>query len=276
MTHSEGTFTGTAGNEIYWQAWVPEQPRAVVVLAHGLHEHSGRYERVGERLNRAGYAVWTVDHEGHGKSGGTKGNVGSMPGVLDDFGRLRRMAQDKHPGLPLVVLGHSMGGLIALDYLVSKGQDGVAALAVSGAAVDTSAASGLQSKLAPVLGKVAPNLGVLLLGAANVSRDPVVVKDYENDPLNHNGKVRARTGAEMLSSVQRVVDGLPRLTVPVIVMHGSADKLVPVAGSHLIHDTIGSSDKTLKIYDGLYHEIFNEPERDQVLDDLVAWLDAHV
>lgn len=274
--HSEGTFTGAAGHEIYWQAWVPEQPRAVVVLAHGLHEHSGRYEHVGERLNRAGYAVWTVDHEGHGRSGGTKGNVGSMAGVLDDFGLLRRMAQDKHPGLPLVVLGHSMGGLIALDYLVSKGQDGVTALVLSGAAVDTSAAGGLQTRLAPIIGKVAPNLGVLLLGSTNVSRDPVVVKDYENDPLNHNGKVRARTGAEMLLSVQRVVDGLPRLTVPVIVMHGSADKLVPVAGSRLIHDTIGSPDKTLKVYDGLYHEIFNEPEREQVLDDLVAWLDAHV
>jgi alpha-beta hydrolase superfamily lysophospholipase len=273
--HSEGTFTGAAGHEIYWQAWVPEDPKAVVVLAHGLHEHSGRYARVAERLNRAGYAVWTVDHAGHGRSGGTKGNVGTLAGVLDDFGRLRRMAQDKHPGLPLVVLGHSMGGLIALDYLVSKGQEGVAALAVSGAAVDTSAAGGLQSKLAPVIGRVAPNLGVLLLGATNVSRDPVVVKDYENDPLNHNGKVRARTGAEMLRSVQRVVAGLPQLTVPVIVMHGSADKLVPVAGSRLIEERIGSSDKTLKIYDGLYHEIFNEPEREQVLDDLVAWLDVH-
>jgi acylglycerol lipase len=276
MTHTDGTFTGATGHEIYWRAWVPEQPKAVVALAHGLHEHSGRYEHVAERLNRAGYAVYTVDHEGHGKSGGTKGNVGSMAGVLDDFGRVRRMAQDKHPGLPLVVLGHSMGGLIALDYLVSKGQEGVAALAVSGAAVDTSSAGGIQLKLAPVLGKLAPNLGVLLLGSDNVSRDPIVVKDYENDPLNHNGKVRARTGAEMLLSVQRVVAGLPKITVPVVIMHGTEDKLVPVAGSKLIDEKIGSSDKTLKLYDGLYHEIFNEPEQDQVLDDLVAWLDAHV
>ena len=276
MTHTDGTFTGAAGDEIYWQAWTPEQSKALVLLAHGLHEHSGRYEHVAERLNRAGYAVFTVDHEGHGRSGGTKGNISSMSVVLDDFDHLRRTAQQQHPGLPLVVLGHSMGGLIALDYLVSKGQDGVTALAVSGAAVDTSSAGGIQLKLAPVIGKLAPNLGVLLLGADNVSRDPIVVKDYENDPLNHNGKVRARTGSEMLLSVQRVVDGLPRITVPVLVMHGSDDKLVPVAGSRLIDDTIGSSDKTLKIYDGLYHEIFNEPEQDQVLDDLVAWLDAHV
>ncbi len=276
MTHTDGTFTGAAGHEIYWRAWTPEQPKAVVVLAHGLHEHSGRYEHVAERLNRSGYAVHTLDHAGHGRSGGTKGNIGSMAGVLDDFDRLRRTAQEQHPGLPLVVLGHSMGGLIAIDYLVSKGQEGVAALAVSGAAVDTSSAGGVQRRLAPVIGRLAPNLGVLLLGADNVSRDPAVVKDYENDPLNHNGKVRARTGAEMLLSVQRVVDGLPRITVPTLVMHGSEDKLVPVAGSRLIEETIGSPDKTLKIYDGLYHEIFNEPEQDQVLDDLVAWLDAHV
>jgi acylglycerol lipase len=276
MTHTDGTFTGSAGHEIYWRAWTPEQPKAVVVLAHGLHEHSGRYAHVAERLNRSGYAVHTLDHAGHGRSGGTKGNVGSMAGVLDDFDRLRRTAQEQHPGLPLVVLGHSMGGLIAIDYLVSKGQEGVAALAVSGAAVDTSSAGGVQRRLAPVIGRLAPNLGVLLLGADNVSRDPAVVKDYEHDPLNHNGKVRARTGAEMLLSVERVVDGLPRITVPTLVMHGSEDKLVPVAGSRLIEETIGSPDKTLKIYDGLYHEIFNEPEQDQVLDDLVAWLDAHV
>jgi alpha-beta hydrolase superfamily lysophospholipase len=276
MTHTEGTFTGAAGHEIYWQAWTPEQPKALVVLAHGLHEHSGRYEHVAERLNRAGYAVHTLDLEGHGRSGGTKGNVGSMAGVLDDLDHLRRTAQEQHPGLPLVLLGHSMGGLVVLDYLVGKGQEGVTALVLSGAAVDTSSAGGLQLKLAPVIGRLAPNLGVLLLGASNVSRDPVVVKDYENDPLNHNGKVRARTGAEMVQSVQRVVAGLPRITVPVLVMHGTEDKLVPTAGSQLIEQTIGSPDKTLTLYDGLYHEIFNEPERERVLDDTVAWLDAHV
>ncbi len=276
MTHTDGTFTGAAGDPIYWQSWLPEQPKAVVVLAHGLHEHSGRYLHVAERLDAAGYAVYTLDHEGHGRSGGTKGNIGTMSGVLDDLDHLRRTAHDQHPDLPLLLLGHSMGGLIVLDYLVSKGQDGVAAAAVSGAAVDTSSAGGVQLKLAPVIGKLAPNLGVLMLGAENVSRDPAVVEDYRNDPLNHNGKVRARTGAEMLLSVQRVVTGLPQVTLPVLVMHGSEDKLVPVEGSRLIKDTIGSTDKTLKVYDGLYHEIFNEPERDQVLDDLVSWLDAHV
>jgi acylglycerol lipase len=139
-----------------------------------------------------------------------------------------------------------------------------------------SAASGLQAKLAPVLGRIAPNLGVLLLGSTNVSRDPAVVAAYEADPLNHNGKVRARTGAEMIAAVDRVTARLPELTLPVLAMHGKDDRLVPYAASQLVHDEVGSTDNTLELYDGLYHEIFNEPEKEQVLDDLVAWLDAHV
>jgi acylglycerol lipase len=276
MTHVEGTFTGAAGDEIYWQGWRPDTPRALVLLAHGLHEHSGRYTWVAEQLVAAGYAVYTVDHEGHGRSGGTKANIGSMKVVLDDFASVREIARRDVPDVPLFVMGHSMGGLIALDYVTDRGEAGITGLVLSGAAVDTSTAGGLQSKLAPIVGKIAPNLGVLLLGADNVSRDPAVVKDYENDALNYNGKVRARTGAEMLRSVQRVVERMPRLRLPVLVMHGTEDKLVPSAGSQLINDTVGSPDKTLRMYDGLYHEIFNEPEKEQVLADVVAWLDAHV
>ncbi len=276
MTHADGTFTGAAGADIYWQSWTPEAPKAVVLLVHGLHEHSGRYAHVAARLNAAGYAVHTLDHQGHGRSAGTRGNVESLGGVSADLDHLRRLARTAHPDLPVFLLGHSMGGLVALDYVVSTGQDGLRGLAVSGPAVDTSTASGLQTMIAPVLGRFAPNLGTLTLGAENVSRDPVVVKDYESDVLNHNGKVRARTGAEMLGAVQRVVDGLPEVTLPVLVMHGTADRLVPPAGSRLVDERIGSSDKTLKLYDGLYHEIFNEPEQEQVLDDLVAWLDAHL
>jgi acylglycerol lipase len=277
VTHTEGTFTGAAGHEIHWQAWDPEgETTALVVLAHGLHEHGGRYAHVAERLNRSGYAVHTVDHEGHGRSGGTRGNVIAMKGVLEDFHRLRTEAVAEHPGIPVFVLGHSMGGLIALDYVTSYGQDGLAGLAVSGPAIDVSAASGLQAKLAPVLGRIAPNLGVLLLGSTNVSRDPAVVAAYEADPLNHNGKVRARTGAEMIAAVDRVTARLPELTLPVLAMHGKDDRLVPYAASQLVHDEVGSTDNTLELYDGLYHEIFNEPEKEQVLDDLVAWLDAHV
>ncbi len=273
--HRDGTFTGSAGEAIWWQAWLPEEPGAVVVLAHGLHEHCGRYAHVAERLNAAGYAVHALDHRGHGRSGGPRGNVGSMAGVLEDFDRLRVAAEEAHPGLPVFVLGHSMGGLIATEYVIHYGETGLAGLAVSGPAIDVSSAGRAQQALAPLLGRLAPNLGVMSLPADKVSRDPAVVRDYEQDPLNHHGKVVARTGAEILEAAQDAVRRMPGLTLPVLAMHGGADALVPVAASRAVHDTVSSTDRTLEVYDELFHEIFNEPERDAVLGDLVAWLDRH-
>ncbi len=276
MTHAhrDGTFTGSAGDTLVWRAWLPEDPSAVVVLAHGLHEHCGRYEHVADRLNASGYAVYALDHRGHGRSGGTPANIGSMAGLVDDFHQLRRTAEEAHPGLPLFVLGHSLGGLIAISYVISHGEAGIAGLAVSGTLMDTSSANAVQRVAAPLLGRFTPNLGVVPLPADAVSRDPDVVRDYEQDPLNHHGKIVARTGAEIMLAVQEAVRRMPELTLPVLAMHGTADRLVPAAASQLVHDSLSSGDKTLKTYDGLYHEIFNEPERDAVLEDLVAWFDA--
>jgi alpha-beta hydrolase superfamily lysophospholipase len=134
----------------------------------------------------------------------------------------------------------------------------------------------VERAVAPLLSAIAPNLQVVPLDPQAVSRDPLEVKKYVEDPLNYHGKIRARTGAESLSAVKRVVAGLGRVTLPVLVQHGTEDRLVSAGGSKLIAEKIGSHDKTLRLYDGLYHEIFNEPERDQVLGDLVAWLDTHV
>lgn len=273
--HRDGTLPGSAGDTLAWRAWLPEQPEAVVVLAHGLHEHGGRYGYLAERLNGSGYAVYAVDHRGHGRSGGPPANIGSMSGVLDDFHQLRRTAEAEQPGLPLFLLGHSLGGLIAVEYLLAYGEAGLAGLAVSGPLVDTSGANRAQLALAPLLGRLAPNLGVTPLSSAAVSRDAEVVRDYEQDPLNHHGKIVARTGAEILRAAQDALRRMPELTLPVLVMHGTADRLVPVVAAQRVYDSVSSTDRTLRTYDGLYHEIFNEPERDAVLDDLVAWLDRH-
>ena len=273
--HVEGTFRSAAGGSVYWQRWEPPTNRAVVVLSHGLAEHSGRYAHVAGRLNDSGYALYAIDHWGHGRSDGTRANVERFAFVNADLGTLLSKAREEHPGLPVFLLGHSLGGLIALDYVVTHGESGLAGLVVSGPAVDTSAGSGLQKAAAGILSKLVPNLGVLELDANAVSRDPAEVKKYVDDPLNHLGKIRARTGAEALLAVQRVVRGLPALRLPLLVMHGTADRLAPVEGGKLVAEKAGSKDKTLKLYDGLFHEIFNEPERDAVLGDLVAWLDAH-
>jgi acylglycerol lipase len=274
--HVEGTFPGAAGGSVFWQSWTPESPKGLVVIAHGLAEHSSRYAHVAEALNVAGYAVYALDHRGHGKTDGTPGNVERIAFVRGDLDSLLTQARGEHPGLPVFLLGHSFGGLVALDYVVSRGQTGFAGLVLSGALVDPNAGNAVQRRLARVLSSLAPNLGVVPLDATTVSRDPAEVKKYVDDPLNYHGKVRARSGAEIIAAVTSVVAGLPRVTLPVLVMHGGADRLVPPGASKLIAERIGSPDKTLTLYDGLYHEIFNEPERDTVLGDVVTWLDKHV
>ena len=273
--HVEGTFPGAAGGSVFWQSWTPDSPKGIVVISHGLAEHSSRYGHVADRLNDAGYAVYALDHRGHGKTDGTPGNVERIAYVRGDLDSLLTQARGEHPALPVFLLGHSFGGLAALEYVVSRGQSGLTGLVLSGALVDPDAGNAIQRRLAGILSAVAPNLGVVPLDATTVSRDPAEVKKYVEDPLNYHGKVRARSGAEIIAAVTRVVAGLPGVTLPVLVMHGAQDRLVPPGAAELIAERIGSTDKTLTLYDGLYHEIFNEPERDAVLGDVVTWLDKH-
>jgi alpha-beta hydrolase superfamily lysophospholipase len=273
--HAEGTFSGAAGGSVYWQSWTPEDVKAVVVLVHGLAEHSGRYAHVAERLNDSGYVVYALDHWGHGRSGGTPGNVERLAHLRADLDELLSKARGEHPGRPVFLLAHSFGGLVALDYLVTRGASGLAGLVLSGAVVDPSVGNAVQRAASGVISRLAPNLGVATLDPTTVSKDEEEVRKYVEDPLNYHGKVRARTGAEMLLATKRVVAGLPRVTLPALITHGAQDRLVSPGCSKLVAERIGSSDKTLTLYDGLFHEIFNEPERDQVLGDVVAWLDKH-
>ena len=275
-THTEGT--SPSGQ--YWQAWTP--PPAVdapvvgvVVLVHGLHEHGGRYRHVAQRLAQAGYASYAVDHPGHGRSPGTRGNITSMAAAVDGVAALVRLAGERHPDVPLFVYGHSLGGLIALQYLTGDPDGRVRGAVVSAPALDTSAATGAQRVLAPVLSRLLPDLGVLALDAETISRDPAVVAAYRSDPLNHTGKVRARTGAEMMLATAAMPTRLRALTMPVFVLHGGDDRLMPPAASEMVPAHAASADLTRRVYPGLYHEPHNEPEKDQVLDDVVAWLDAH-
>jgi alpha-beta hydrolase superfamily lysophospholipase len=274
--HVEGTFPGAAGGSVFWQAWTPDAVKAVVVLSHGLAEHSGRYAHVAARLNDAGYVLYALDHRGHGRSDGTAGNIEGMAVVRADLDTLLTRARGEHPGLPVFLLGHSFGGRAALDYVVDRGGSGLTGLVLSGAFVDPEAGNAVQRRLAGVLSRLAPNLGVVPLDPSTVSKDPAEVEKYVTDPLNYHGKVRARSGAEMIAASRRVAAGVRAVTLPALVMHGAADRLAPPEGSRLVAERLGSNDKTLTLYDGLFHEIFNEPERDAVLADVVTWLDKHL
>ncbi|WP_222268002.1 alpha/beta hydrolase [Modestobacter marinus] len=269
--HTEGTL----GSGQYWQAWAVPSPVGVVVLVHGLHEHGGRYGHVAGRLARAGYATYVVDHPGHGRSPGVRGNISTMAGTVDGVDRLVRLAGERHPGVPLFVYGHSMGGLIALTYLTGSPEPRVRGAVISAPALDTSAAAGLRGKLLPLVSRLLPDLGVLTLDAETISRDPAVVRAYRTDPLTHTGQVRARTGAEMTRAAAALPDRLRALRMPLFVLHGGADRLVPTAASEVVPARATSAEVTRRVYDGLFHESHNEPEQERVLDDVVAWLDAH-
>ena len=266
-----------AGAKLHVTHWLPDGlPKAVVLLAHGYAEHAGRYGYVAKRLTDAGYAVYAIDHWGHGKSDGTPGFVPRFSAFTDGMAELLTLVEVNHGDTPRLLLGHSMGGLISTLFLIDR-QAAFVAAALSGPAIVPGAPpSRFTVWISRFLSRFFPRLGVLALDANGVSRDPAVVAAYLADPLVYTGKIGARLGKEFMDSMAAAQAGTPKITLPILFQHGDKDSLASVAGSQYLFDHVGSADKTLKIYPGLFHEIYNEPERDAVLDDLVSWFEAHV
>jgi acylglycerol lipase len=272
----EGDFVGVRGLRIHHRSWLPAgQPRGIVVIAHGFAEHGGRYTRVAERLVVEGVAVRAADHRGHGLSEGKRTSVIRFDDYVDDLTTTITEAKDEWPALKLILLGHSMGGLVALRFAVRDASliDG---LVVSAPAACPGDVSRLKLTIGRALSRVAPNTAVMRLPLNKISRDPAVVEAYNTDPLVFRTPIKARLGAEMLATMDRVDAGLPAMRVPLLVMQGTSDGLVDPGCGPQVYNRAGSPDKTLKMYDGLWHEIFNEPERDHVLDDLAAWVNVHL
>lgn len=277
MTHTEGTFTGNHGTRIDYDNWTPDgDPVAILVLAHGLGEHARRYDHVVARLLEIGLVVYAPDHRGHGRSGGKRVELKEWRDFTDDLHRVFDIARTAHPGLPVYLLGHSMGGAIALDYALDHQSD-LAGLILSGPAVDvTSGTPGIVVALGKIIGRYAPGLPVQTLDANLVSRDPKVVAAYNADPLVHHGKVPAGIARGLIVNAESLPARLPSLTLPLLLVHGEQDGLASVNGSRTIASAAGSTDLTYREYPGLYHEVFNEPEQEQVLDDVVGWLSEHL
>jgi lysophospholipase len=265
---------GTVAGDVRYRAWVPDDAKAAVVIAHGAGEHGGRYRYVVETLAPDGYAVYAPDHRGHGRTG--KGaQLGRLATVVDDLDAMVTLARDAHPGRPLFLLGHSMGGTVAIAYALAH-QDRLDGLALSAPLAALEAAPLPLRVVARVLSVVAPGAPAVGVDADAVSRDPDEVRAYHADPLNHHGKLPARTVQELATAIGGFEEAVPRITLPLLVMYGTADTLVPPRAGQMVHDRAGSADKTLHVYDGYYHELFNEPagERDRPLDDLAAWIVA--
>ncbi|MGB5326433.1 MAG: lysophospholipase [Pseudomonadales bacterium] len=276
MAHIETTFAAPSGANIYYQAWRPEQPRAIILIAHGLAEHSARYSAFAEFFNRHGYAVAALDHPGHGRSDGRTGYIDRFDDYLDTFKAFHARIAREHPGLPMILLGHSMGGLIAASYVLKEQRD-FCACVLSGPAVRSDAQPpAWQLAILRLVARFAPRFGVLKLDAAGVSRDEQVVTHYLADPMVYTGKISARLVVEMFDAMQRLEQQAQNISLPLLLLHGGDDKLTAPEGSRLLCEWVCSADKQVKIYPGLYHEIFNEPEREQVMQDVLEWCDARL
>ena len=277
MEHKDGFFKGVRESNIYYQAWLPEtECKAVLLVVHGLAEHCGRYMNVVNHFVPLGYAVYGLDHVGHGKSEGTRVYVERFEDYTDTLKIYFDMVRQEQPDKPIFLVGHSMGGLISAAYLLEH-QNELTGAVLSGASVKMSGdISPVVVFMGKLLSTLAPKAGLMALEAEGVSRDPAVVEAYVNDPLVYTGKMTTRLAAELIKAVQRVNNEAAKITLPILIVQGSEDKLVDPAGAKLLYDTVSSVDKTLKVYEGFYHEVFNEPEHEQVLDDVETWLEQRV
>jgi acylglycerol lipase len=273
MNHIEGKFKGVRNTHIFYQAWLPDgEPKAVLPIVHGLGDHSGRYLNVVNHFVPLGYVVYGVDHIGHGKSDGAREFVESFDDFSDTLTAYLSMVREWQPGKPVFLLSHSIGGLIATYFLLDHQAEFQGAIFSAPVVKVASHVSQMTVFMARTLSLLAPKAGVLPVDPGTLSRDPDVVKAYIDDPLVFHGKTTARLSAEMLRALNRVSAETSKITLPFLAMQGGDDRLVDPDGAKILYDRAGSKDKTLKIYEGLYHEIFNEPEHPRVLKDVETWL----
>ncbi|RQS69861.1 lysophospholipase [Burkholderia sp. Bp8963] len=254
-------------------------PRATVALVHGLAEHAGRYDALAARLNAAGIDVLAVDLRGHGQSPGKRAWVDRFDGYLHDADALVAEAGRGNGGnVPLFLMGHSMGGAIAALYAIerapARGRAFAGLVLSSPALAPGRDVPRWMLAVSRFISRVWPTFPAIRIDAALLSRDPAIVAANRADPLVHHGAVPARTGAEILDAMARIERGRGALRVPVLVYHGTEDKLTEPDGSRAFGARVGSPDRTLTLYEGGFHETMNDLERDRVIDALIAWIHA--
>ena len=278
MKTDSGTFAAKDKTSIYWKGWLPDgAPKAVVHVIHGYAEHIDRYGNVTGELLPAGYAVFGTDHRGHGHSDGKRGHVGSFQDFIDDERQLYRdVIRPRFPGIPCFVLGHSMGSLIAMNY-VEQNADGIKGLVLSG----TGSQPGTDIPkvlltVTKILSRILPSVHIKSpLPPEFISRDMDVVKAYVDDPLVYN-VITPRLAHEMNRYVVIGAQNASKIKIPTLIQHGSRD--TAFSGQQELFEMIGAKDKTFKLYEGLKHEVYNEliADRVRVLADLRSWLDGHL
>ena len=269
------TFEGVGGLNIFMRSSKPEgTTRAVTVLIHGFNAHSGYMAWPAEQFAAGGVAAYALDLRGRGKSEGERFYVEKFSDYLGDVDRLVEIARADNPGLPVYVLGHSAGGVIASSY-VFEHQDKIAGLICESFALDV----GLPDAAALLIkgiSHITPHLHLYTLKNEVFSRDPEAVAAMDSDPLIANEKQPAETSAELIRAAEKLKKSMPQFRVPVFIIHGTADKATRYQGSQYFFDHVGSEDKTLKLYKGHYHDLLNDIDREIVMADILAWVNQHV
>lgn len=276
MSHFEFSIKAKDGIQLYAQGWEPVQSsRGCVIIVHGIGEYSGRYAHVAEALNQAGYAVIAFDLRGHGKSEGKRGHTPTFEMLLDDLNLLIAETDRRYPGSPTFLYGHSLGGTIVMSYTLTRKPELAGVIATGPSlrlAFDPPPA---KIALGRLMDKILPAFTMPSgLETKALSHDPEVVQKYENDPLVHD-KVSGRLFFGFMDAGSRLLTQAADFPLPLLLMHGGLDRLTSPQGSQEFAQKMGEK-CTLKIWDGLYHEIHNEPEKDQVLSEMISWLNQHI
>ena len=274
MRRVEGRLDGVGGVGLYWQGWLPDDaPRGLLLLCHGMGEHSGRYTTVLDELVPRGWAVYGLDHRGHGRSDGPRAHVRRYAHYLADFGVFHRSVGARHPELRPFLLGHSMGGQIALAYALDH-QDVLAGLVLSAPPLAAPSVSRAARAAYTLVARVAPTLRRAVVDLSAISRDEAVVAAYRTDALVHQGHPTIALSLALVDQMALLSARAPQLRLPLLLQHGTADRICDPAGTEALAASAGTDDLTVRWYDGFWHEIYHEPGRERPLADLRQWLDA--
>lgn len=274
-THTQGQLVGVGGTKLYWQAWQPThtRKRGVLVLMHGLKDHSSRYADFAHALNDAGYAVYAFDLPGHGYSAGDRVAIGAFDDYVLDFDMFLFRVELAET-VPVFVMGHSMGGAIVTLHAIMIHPDGVRGMILSAAALEPGV-SDFTIAATYATDALLPDFDVFNLDVdERFSRDPAVVEADKHDPLVYQGAATAHMASELVGAIQCIDGTMENVTVPLLILHGKADHVTPPSGSQKLYDRARSTDKTLTLYANMVHDLLHEPEKAAVTRDIVAWMNT--
>jgi acylglycerol lipase len=271
----EEDFQSRGDVRIHLRSWMPEaEPRAVVVICHGVNSHGGQHAWTAEQFAARGFAVFALDLRGRGKSEGERFYVEDIADYVADVSGTIAIAKTRHPGLPVYLLGHSAGGVVSCTYALDH-QGEIDGLICESFAFQVPAPGFLLSAIKG-LSHIAPRLGVLTLHMKDFTRDPAALAALEADPLTKDETQPAATVAALVRADERLHDSFEAITLPVLILHGTADKATVCRGSEYFHEHAGSADKTLKIYQDHYHDLLNDIGKETVFADIAGWIEARL